>query len=214
MPTVAAYVDGFNLYYGMKSRYGRKHMWLDVVELVRQLRPADEVEVVRYFTAIVKNEPPAATNQNHYLDALRAHNGPSIDVRVGLFKQRTIGPCKVCRREFLCSCPSTYLSYEEKETDVALGVAMAEDAALGKADVTLLLSADSDLRPAVAAVKRLSPARPVYVGLPPSRFLRQMRFPGAGTFHVREAALRASQLPPVVTDPSTGRSYARPAKWS
>jgi hypothetical protein len=213
VPTVAAYIDGFNLYYGMKSRYGRKHMWLDVVELVRQLRPSDEVEVVRYFTAIVKNEPPAATNQNLYLDALRAHNETLIDVRVGVFKQRTIGPCKVCRRDFLCSCPSTYQSYEEKETDVALGVAMAEDAALAKAEVTLLISADSDLRPAVAAVKRLAPGRPVYIGLPPSRFLRQVRFPGAGTFHVRESALRAAQLPLVVTDASTGLRYERPAKW-
>ena len=32
MPRVAAYIDGFNLYYGMKSRFGRRYMWLDVVE--------------------------------------------------------------------------------------------------------------------------------------------------------------------------------------
>jgi uncharacterized LabA/DUF88 family protein len=212
--TVAAYVDGFNLYYGMKSRYGRKYMWLDVVELVRQLRRDEDVEVVRYFTTIVKNEPSAATNQNTYIDALVAHNGGLIDVRVGRFRQRTIGPCRICRREFLCACPSPYLSYEEKETDVALGVAMAEDAAFGRADMALLISADSDLRPAIAATKRLAPRQPVYVALPPSRFLRQMRFPGAGVFHVRESALRAAQLPPVVTDLATGRRFERPAKWS
>ena len=43
MTSVAAYIDGFNLYYGMKSRYGRAYMWLDVVELVRQLRPGNDV---------------------------------------------------------------------------------------------------------------------------------------------------------------------------
>ena len=214
MATVAAYVDGFNLYYGMKSRYGRKYMWLDVVELVRHLRSDEDVEVVRYFTTIVKNEPSAATNQNTYIDALVAHNGGLIDVRVGRFRQRTIGPCRICRREFLCSCPSPYLSYEEKETDVALGVAMAEDAAVGRADMALLISADSDLRPAIAATKRLAPIHaglrcPAAVAVPATDAV-----PGAGVFHVRESALRAAQLPPVVTDPATGRRFERPAKWS
>jgi hypothetical protein len=129
--TVAAYIDGFNLYYGMKSMYRRKYMWLDVVELVRRLRPGDQVVVVRYFTAIVKNEPAAAANQTTYLDALNAHNGTLVDTRVGRFKVKTIGRCKVCRQDFLCNCPTTYQSFEEKETDVALGVAMVEDAALG-----------------------------------------------------------------------------------
>jgi hypothetical protein len=195
LPAVAAYIDGFNLYYGMKARHRRKYMWLDVVQFVRELRPNDHIQVVRYFTAIVKNEPPAAANQINYLNALNAHNGAFIDVRVGLFKPRTIGRCKVCRCEFMCSCPAPYLSYEEKETDVALGVAMVVDAALGIGDATLLVSADSDLRPAVDAIKRMRPGRPVHVALPPSRFLRQVRFPGAGTFHVRESALRRSQLP-------------------
>jgi hypothetical protein len=60
--TVAAYVDGFNLYYGIKNRYGRRHLWLDVVELVSQLRADDQIVLVRYFTAIVKDEPAAAQN--------------------------------------------------------------------------------------------------------------------------------------------------------
>jgi len=29
MASVAACIDGFNLYYGMKSKYRRKYMWLD-----------------------------------------------------------------------------------------------------------------------------------------------------------------------------------------
>lgn len=57
MGTVAAYIDGFNLYYGMKSKYERRYLWLDLVELVRHLRPKDEVVRVRYFTTIVRGEP-------------------------------------------------------------------------------------------------------------------------------------------------------------
>jgi hypothetical protein len=187
---------------------------VDVVELVSQLRPADQVEVVRNFTAIVKDEPASSANQTDYLDAMRAYSGNRIDIRVGRFKPKTIDRCKVCRREFLCSCPTTYLSYEEKETDVALGVAMVEDAAARVGDLTLLASADSDLMPAVASVKRIDPNRPVYVAMPPSRSPRVVRFQGVGWFLIREAALAAAQLPSRVVDPATARQYARPAKWS
>ena len=39
MERVAAYIDGFNLYYGMKDAFGRKYLWLDV-EALCQLRAA------------------------------------------------------------------------------------------------------------------------------------------------------------------------------
>jgi hypothetical protein len=35
--------------------------------------------------------------------------------------------------------------------------------------------------------------------------------PGAGVFHIREAALRAAQLPPTVNHPS-GHTLSRPIK--
>jgi uncharacterized LabA/DUF88 family protein len=214
VPRVAAYIDGFNLYYGMKSRFGRRYMWLDVVEMIRQLRPSDDVGVVRYFTAIVRDEPLAAANQTTYLRALKARNGAHLDIHVGRFKQRTIGRCKVCRQDYLCACPTTYVSYEEKETDVALGVAMVEDAARGIGEMTVLVSADSDLIPAIEATKRIDATRPIYLAMPPSRARGASRFQGIGIFGVSKPALRAAQMPDVVTDPATGLSYVRPAKWS
>lgn len=83
MGTVAAYIDGFTLYYGMKSKYGRKYLWLDLVKLVRRLRPEDELVRVRYFTTIVRGEPAASANQVHYLDALQAHSGLGLRARGG-----------------------------------------------------------------------------------------------------------------------------------
>lgn len=59
MSAVAAYIDGFNLYYGMKRKYDRRYLWLDVPGLVRRLRPNDDIVTVRYFTTIVRGEPAA-----------------------------------------------------------------------------------------------------------------------------------------------------------
>jgi uncharacterized LabA/DUF88 family protein len=214
--TVAAYIDGFNLYYGMKSKYGRKHMWLDVVELVRQLRPKDTVVAVHYFSAIVKNEPAAAQNQTSYIEAMKIRNGSVLTVHLGRFKDRTIRPCRRCGQGYACHCGRAYRSYEEKGTDVALGAMMVADAALGTADTTLLISADTDLAPALATVRTVNPAQRIYLAMPPGNTQASShltRIGNLGQFFIRERALRDAQLPGIVADPATGRSYNRPAKW-
>lgn len=216
MSTVAAYVDGFNLYFGMHAKYGRRHHWLDVVALVRQLRPDDEVAVVRYFTAIVKNEPAAAQNQDDYLAALAAHNGPLVDVRLGRFKDRTIKPCRRCHQPYQCCCPREFKSYEEKETDVALGAMMVADTARGIGENTLLISADTDLVPAFAAIRLVDPERKMVLALPPGNTGSARRWTNIGNvspYFINETALRNSQLPSTVTA-TTGRTYTRPAKWT
>ncbi len=50
MATVIAYVDGFNLYHGLRDKYRRRYLWLDLEHLVRRLRPNDQIVAVRYFT--------------------------------------------------------------------------------------------------------------------------------------------------------------------
>jgi uncharacterized LabA/DUF88 family protein len=214
--TVAAYVDGFNLYYGIRSKYGHKYLWLDVVELIRQLRPADQVVSVRYFSAIVKSEPAAAQNQADYIAALKAHNGPLLDVRLGRFKDRRIGPCRICQQDYTCACPRIYRSYEEKETDVALGAMMVADAARGIGDVSVLVSADTDMVPAVEATRMVAPKRDIYLAMPPGKSQPSRRFSAGvsiGWFKIGEQALKQAQLPFSVTD-SLNVKLTRPAKWS
>jgi uncharacterized LabA/DUF88 family protein len=213
MATVAAYIDGFNLYYGMKSKFARKYFWLDVVELVRRLRPDDEVVKVRYYTALVKGEPDAASRQNLYLEALRARSGTLLDVQVGWFKPKKLAPCKRCREDWLCECPRKVRFYEEKETDVALAAAMVADAASGLADITLLVSADSDFAPAIHAVKQVRPEQHVILAMPPGNAKPHKRFTDVGYFSINETALRRSQLPEVIYDSNGRGERRRPAKW-
>ena len=56
---VAAYIDGFNLYFGVRQ-HGRRYLWLDLEQLVQSLlRPRQQLVAVRYFTARVRNDPPS-----------------------------------------------------------------------------------------------------------------------------------------------------------
>jgi hypothetical protein len=72
--TVIGYVDGFNLYHGLRDKYRRRYLWLDLAHLVRRLRPRDEILAVRYFTALVRDDPPALARQRDYLNALSARS--------------------------------------------------------------------------------------------------------------------------------------------
>ncbi|MEV6410478.1 NYN domain-containing protein [Kribbella sp. NPDC051718] len=168
---------------------------------------------VRYFTAVVRSEPDAASRQNHYLEALRAHCGPTLDVQVGWFKPKKLAPCKQCSEDWLCGCPRKVRSYEEKETDVALAAAMVADAARGCADLSLLVSADSDFAPAIRALKQVRPEQQVIMAMPPGNPKPHKRFTDLGYFSINETALRRSQLPESILDPRTRTERRRPMKW-
>ena len=92
--TVIAYVDGFNLYHGLHDRYRRRYLWLDLEHLVRRLRPQDRIIAVRYFTALVRDEPPALARQRVYLDALRAHSS-AVEIILGRYQAKTVA-CRQC----------------------------------------------------------------------------------------------------------------------
>jgi len=147
---------------------------------------------------------------------MKARNGPRVDVRLGRFKDRTIRPCGRCGQPYKCGCGAEYRSHEEKETDVALGATMVADAAMGLADSSLLISADTDLRPALTAIRLVVPHQRLYLGMPagnaaPSRYWQSVG--GLGQFFIRESVLNQAQLPDAVHDQETGRIYQRPAKW-
>ncbi|MFD1540670.1 NYN domain-containing protein [Nonomuraea guangzhouensis] len=211
---VVAYVDGFNLYHGLKSKYGRAYLWLDLVELIRRIRRHDTVIKVRYFTAIVKGEPDAALRQETYLSALAA-NSPEVEIIRGHFKKKT-ARCRDCGARWTCECdpPQTFHTFEEKLTDVALAVAMTMDAASGYGDMSVLVSTDTDFRPAVEASLQLAPARPILIACPPGRVGPKHDFSGQViAFAIPEEHLEASLLPDEVTGPDR-RTYKRPDKWS
>jgi hypothetical protein len=58
------YIDGFNLYHGLKERSGRRLLWLDLAKLARLLRPRSSIVRVNYFTAPVLDDPLAASRQD------------------------------------------------------------------------------------------------------------------------------------------------------
>jgi hypothetical protein len=208
MASVLAYVDGFNLYHGLHEKFGRRYHWLDLEELVRRLRPQDTIVGIKYFTAMIRNDPAGEARQSIYLDALAAHTAAPLEIVLGHYLERPMR----CTR-----CGATWMSYEEKETDVNIASAVVCDAAMGASEMTLLISADSDLCPAIRTARAVaaqdSRKLGVVVAFPPRR--RSFTLAGvASTCLVSQHHLRLAQLPAVVHNPTTGQKYRRPPKWS
>ena len=202
MTEVLAYIDGFNLYHGLREKHGRRYLWLDLEMLVRRLlRQGQVLSGVKYFTASVRNDPPALARQNAYIGALRT--ATSVEVVRGRFQEKRVS----CR-----SCRTTWTTYAEKETDVNIAVTLVEDSALQRYDTALVVSADSDLCPAVRSAKRLHSASNIVVAFPPKRHSDELKKAADGAFTIGDAVIRQSQLPGTVTD-GRGAVYTRPPTW-
>ena len=198
---VAAYIDGFNLYFGIRAD-GRRHLWLDLEGLVRSLlKPHQQLVVVRYFTAPVRNDPLALSRQQLYLNALAAHSS-LLEIRLGRFQQKS-------KRCF--SCGSSWFEYEEKESDVALGAAMVGDGASGLFDTAMIVSADSDMVSAVRELKGLRPEVRVIAAFPPNRNSSELKRACDAFIRIGAAKIRQAQLPETVS--ADGHSIVRPDHW-
>jgi uncharacterized LabA/DUF88 family protein len=199
---VGVYIDGYNLYYGIKAATRRRHLWLDVERLARELlTPNQQLEQVTYFTSRVRSPADSQQRQTTYLDALATHTGAVV---VEGFLQRNQVTCR--------ACGVTTVRIEEKKTDVHIACRMLDDAHRDRIDVALLISGDSDLAPALELVAAV-PGRRIVVAFPPRRNSAELRRVARGAVvHIQEAMLRRSQLPnPVVS--ATGHDFHRPRYW-
>ncbi|MDX3100783.1 NYN domain-containing protein [Nonomuraea angiospora] len=203
---VGVYVDGFNLYYGLRDLAGRRHLWLDLSAMAtRLLRPHQRLVAVSYFTAVILNDPPAKARQEAYLAATESRG---VQVVMGRFQEQAVR----CH-----SCGTVRRTYAEKQSDAALTAAIVADVATSQVDVVMLVSADSDLCAAIHAVRQLDEERGtktrVIAVFPPRRRSNHLRQLSDAWLPLGDAVIRQSQLPDVVHAPD-GCVYHRPQHWN
>lgn len=204
MARVVAYIDGFNLYNGLRETYRKRFLWLDLETLCASLLlPGQRLTRVNYFTAPVRAQPGSLRRQQIYWNALDAHC-PRVTIERGRFQKKTVA----CR-----SCGASWRSHEEKETDVAIAVSLVEDAGKRSFDTALLVSADSDLCPAIRAVRRLHPSAKVVAAFPPGRRSEELRSIVDASFTISRKKLSHALLPRDVKGPD-GVLISRPARWT
>ncbi len=207
------YIDGFNLYYGLKhysDQYGRIYKWLDLAKLCRALLPRDRVVQIRYFTALVTprpNNPDQATRQQIYLRALQTL--PNLSIDYGHFLQtyprmavHNPGP----RQPRIIEVIKT----EEKGSDVNLATRLLCDGFANAYELAVIISNDSDLCLPIEVVRT---DLKLQVGvLNPTQGFSGALYKRA-TFYkkVPEQLLAASQFPPMLADAQG--PISKPSNW-
>ena len=203
---VAVYVDGLNLYYGLKSRGWRRYYWLDLRRLVENLlRRGQRLEIVRYFTARVEaqaGDPQRYARQDAYLKALATL--PDLTIQYGHHQPKSV----TCQH-----CGATWTTFEEKMTDVNIAVALLRDAQADVFDTAIVISADSDLTGPLETVLQSNPEKRVIVAFPPNRTSKRLRNVATAAFTLGRKLISDSQFPTSVID-ADGYSLRKPARWN
>lgn len=151
------YIDGFNMYYAMQGCYS-KYKWLNYRKLCEDVAgPSNTVEKVCYFSAFVTWKRDSYERHKVYIKALRS---VQVDFIKGRFKEKDIR-CHLCGKKFT--------SHEEKQTDVNIAIGLLSDAINDDYDRAVIVSADSDLIPAMQAVRKHCPTKEVGVMFPIGR---------------------------------------------
>ena len=201
---VIVYVDGFNFYYGLKndSRW-KRYYWLDIVGLFEKfMRRDQELVSVKYFSA-----RPEDADQNARQYALFQANkeNPKFNLILG----------KYLRKNITCfNCGNVIHTHEEKETDARIVTQIVADAYEKNCDVAIVVSADSDMIPAVELAK--AAGQRVYIYFPPNHYSSNLAAMANGkpVLMVKyESRFRQSVLPDIVHLTTGNYDLHIPEKW-
>lgn len=205
MERIIAYIDGFNLYFGMKSKGWQRYYWLNIHLLAQSLlKPNQQLMCTKYFTsrvASVPADPKKHKRQGIYLEALGTL--PNLDIFYGHYLPKEMH----CKR-----CGSSWKTHEEKMTDVNISVELIKDAFQNKFDMALLISGDSDLVHPVQTIRHIFPIKRIVVGFPPERQSRHLKQVANACLAIGRKKIADSLLPNEVRK-SDGYILRCPHKW-
>lgn len=202
MNRVISYIDGFNLYFGLREKGWHRFYWLNVQLLVQNLLKFNqELVMTKYFTARVTGSPDKEKRQSTFLEALETL--PNLEIFYGKYQ---LNPRECPHCGFKDRVPN------EKMTDVNIAVEIFSDAAKNKFDTALLLSADSDLAPLVTAIKNTFTQKRVVVAFPPKRSSIELSSLAHAYLHIGRAKFAHSLFPDRVKR-ADGFILKRPPRW-
>lgn len=199
---VVAYIDGFNLYFGLRAAGLKRFYWLNLQALVQNLLKAgQDLVFTKYFTSRVSYPADKERRQSTFLDALETLS----DFRI-YYGHYQANPQR-CRK-----CGNKSMVPNEKMTDVNIAVEMLSDAYQDLFDVAILISADSDLTAAVVAIMKLFPEKRIIIAFPPQRHSAQLERLAHGSFQIGRATIAKSVFPDKVPK-ADGFMLLRPQEW-
>ena len=204
---VAVFVDGFNLYHAIKALRVEYLKWVSLRKLSEVFAPAPQFTIrhIFYFSAHATWLPDALIRHRAYISALEAEGVTAV---LGNFKEKE-------RKCF--TCHANWKGHEEKETDVNIALYLLDGAYQNIYDRALILSADSDLVPAIRMVRQRFPEKSVRLLLPVRRTnsaeLRRAVGDPNGVREIKQMHLERCLLPESISDNNGNIIVRRPTEY-
>lgn len=190
MPSVRAYIDGFNLYHAIEATGLVELKWLNLRRLCENmLRAGEQLDEVHFFTAVWRYDQ---AKQQRHMNFLAAQQAVGVIPHEGNFNK----PKKYCHSHDRY-CPFR----EEKQTDVGIAVKMAHDALTAGLGRMILITADSDQIPTAKLIRGLENGPSLTLAFPPGR-AKEARDLGnhiPDRFEISVGRMKACPLPRSVT---------------
>ncbi len=220
------YVDGYNLYFGCLKHSGDK--WLDLQKLFAEhilsaQEPKSDSISIKFFTADIKakvasNGQKALLAQQSYHRALIELYGDTISIIKGYYtleKGRLLAYKKPPEK----SARVDVWRLEEKQTDVNIALESYRDVAKGLAQQLVFVSNDTDIAPALAAIRQdyraavkigvIIPVRKFSGGRPGNQQLSD--YADWTRKYITDEELAGSQLPAQI--PTRRKPIIKPDYW-
>lgn len=199
-------IDGFNFYHSLVNPKFRprlaKYKWVNLSKLCALfLQPQDKLKDIYYFTALCSWNQNKSDRHKIFIQALE---NTGVKVVMGKFKEVT----KRCRG----TCKQEFKTHEEKRTDVNIGVTLVRMAFQDNFDIAYILSADSDLVPAIEEVKSLFPQKEVVVIVPFGNCADELKAVCNSNRKIKEKHLSTSLFDKEIILP-TGDKLSCPIGW-
>jgi uncharacterized LabA/DUF88 family protein len=203
MNRVSFFIDGFNVYHALDyDKSFHKYKWLDYSALAKCfVSTTDTITDIYYFTSYADWKPSKVERHKLLVNALTMKG---VKVILGKFKIRD-KECRICHKK--------YQIPEEKQTDVNISIKLFQCAHHDTFDTGILVTGDSDIIPAVIAVKESFPEKQIGLVTPIGRRADEMK--KVCDFHrkMKSQHLSSSQFPDRIIDSESKLVLDRPSQW-
>ena len=198
---IAFFIDSFNMYHALRGKKYHQYKWLDYSRLCQcYVKKKDTITGIQFFTAYIPYSTEKLIRQRKLVRALESKG---VQIVKGVYKKKN----RYCRL-----CHQVYETWEEKQTDVNIAIELFRNAVLDKYDTAMVMTGDSDLIPAIHAVKEAFPEKTIGVIIPIARGSKYLKQEADFYMKMTEKHLSTSQFPDKVTL-DDGRVIQKPDKW-
>lgn len=199
---VIAYIDGYNLYFGLKESGFNRYLWLNIQGLVQSLlKPNQHLVGVKYFTTLVTDDVDKRQRQKQFITALQTL--PLVTIFYGKF-QKQQNSCNACGNK--------YRTNSEKMTDVNIATQLVHDYYQDNFDMAMVISGDTDLIPPIKLINENSKTKRVFVAFPPNRINEDVRKHAKGDLVIGRKKLLDAQFSDIVVN-ANGQNILKPSQW-